>query len=86
MAQINFTIPDQYIDRVLTAFCDGFGYQAEITDDVGNTSPNPETRATFTKRMIAGRIKQVIHEYEGDRASNMVRQAKYEEVNAISIT
>lgn len=56
MAQINFTIPDAAIQRVIDAYVVYFNFDK---NKIG-----AETQSAFTKRMIAVWIKSITAEYE----------------------
>ena len=61
---ITLTIPDDKAQLIITAFCDTQGYVETATDDTGSPIPNPETRAAFTKRMVAHYIKTIVNMYQ----------------------
>lgn len=86
MANITLTIPDDKIQRIITAFTKEFGYQDNITNEDGTTSPNPETKAQFTKRMVIEYIKQTTRNYEANIAAGAARVSTNADVNSINIT
>lgn len=60
MAIITFTIKDTQLQRVMDGICYDNGYQATITNTDGTTSPNPETKQQFVKRIIIERVKGMV--------------------------
>jgi hypothetical protein len=79
MATISFTIQDAQMPRIITAFKSNFGYQEFLPD---GTTPNPETGAQFTKRMINEMIKGEVRNYEAGIAA---RQAAAS-VSSVDVT
>lgn len=66
---ITVTIPDGVIGRLVNAVCWRFGYETEISDGVGGTVPNPESKAAFAKRMMFREYpKEIMRQYEGEMA------------------
>lgn len=86
MASINLTIPNDKIQRIITAFTSEYGYQATVTDAEGNVTANPETEAAFTKRMVVEHVKQVTKTYEGNLAAGTARKTVETDVATINIT
>lgn len=66
MATITITIPDAVATRAINSFCKRFNYSPTLADG----SPNPETKAQFTKRKVLEWTKQMIREAEVQDASN----------------
>ena len=63
MATITFTIPDNELPTIIGDLCEHFGYQEQIPNVNGSgTVPNPESRAQFAKRMMAGKIRETINQ------------------------
>lgn len=69
MATISITIADADLSRVVTDLCGFYGYQATLTDILGNTTPNPETPNQFARRMIVQSIKSACATYESQQAA-----------------
>lgn len=86
MAVISLTIPNDKIDRITTAFCAEYGYQETITNPDGTTSPNPETKAAFTKRMVIQHVRQVTSNFEANIAAGTARKTVETDVSGINIT
>lgn len=74
MASINFTIPDAQINRVINALCTKYGYQDNIitNTDPPEISPNPESKAQFSKRMISEVIRSLVLDVEKQSAIDAV--------------
>lgn len=70
MATVSINIPDTIAPRVLTAFANTYGYQAQIPDpnNPGQTIANPVTEAQFAKTQLISHIKDVIYNYESSLA------------------
>lgn len=69
MAQITITIPDAVVQRVLTAMCNTYGYQATLPDG----TPNPQTQAQFARAQLAAYVKAVVTAYEATQAAEAAR-------------
>jgi len=82
MATISITIPDAAMPRIIAAYCALFGYQAVLEDG----TPNPETKAAFTKRMVIRHVRGIVTSYEGDTAVAAVRVTTAADVDSITIT
>ena len=66
-ASFTLTIPDELVNDLIAAYCDKFGYEAELWDDeTEQMISNPETAVAFTKRMLRQQIKDVYLEYKVD--------------------
>jgi len=78
MAQINFTIPDEYITRIVDAFCDEFSYDPEAVP--------PVTRGAFTKAKIRDYIKAITVRSERRTAHQAATEAVETSVDGIEIT
>jgi len=74
MANINFTIPDAQINRVINALCIKYGYQDQIliSTDPPVFDVNPESKAQFSKRMIGEVIKGLVLDVEKQAAIDAV--------------
>lgn len=59
MATIQIDIPNGVLTRVTSGICEKFNYQ-----DTVNGQPNPETKAQFSKRMVALVVKDWVTELE----------------------
>lgn len=59
MATLSITIPDNQVARVNDAIAALFNYQTTI-----NGSPNPETKAQFSRRMIIENLKRLVAQGE----------------------
>ena len=71
MAQITLTISDALAPRVIAGFCGLHNYQVSVRDPKnpeGSMIPNPETKMEFIKRILLGKIKRDVLEYEGNEA------------------
>lgn len=77
MAQITIDIPNAVALRVQGAICERFGYQATTTNPDGTTSPNPETKTQFSKRMLAREVKAWVLEQELNTTVNNLRNTEY---------
>lgn len=64
-----FTVPDGDRNRVLNAFARKYGYSDTVPDGNGGQVANPESRAQFSKRIVAEFIKGVVRDSEVDQAS-----------------
>lgn len=90
MADLVFTIPDQYVADVLDAFADKYEYREEIeVDDPDSdmpgmyiTVPNPQTKAQFAKQVILNHIKTVYVQYK----EKIDTQAAVDAVTVIATT
>lgn len=69
MASINITIADADLSRVVTDVCGFWGYQAVLTDMLGNQTPNPETPNQFARRMVIQTVKGWCKTYEQQQAA-----------------
>lgn len=76
MAQITITIPDDKVDRIRDAFAAEFNWSPSLG----------VTKTQFTKDKVIEYTKQVTRNYEAGIAADIATQAKYAEINAISIT
>lgn len=76
MAQINFTIPDDKINRVLDAFANSFGYQAG----------QGQTKAQFAKAKIRDYIREIVVRSEGRAAQQVALNTVQADVDSIDIT
>jgi hypothetical protein len=75
MAQITLQYPDAQAQRIVEAFSNTYGWQAQITNPDGTTTNNPETKAQFTKRQIGNFIKQTVMAWEATKAASDARDA-----------
>lgn len=82
MAEIKLTIPDAALPRIRDAFCAEFNYQSTLDDG----TPNPQTKAAFTKAKVIEYVKQVTRNYEGNISANTARQTVSADIESISIT
>lgn len=78
MAQITFTIPDQYIARIVDAFCDEFSYDPEAEPIL--------TKGAFTKNKIRDYIKEVTIRNERRTAHQVATDTIQAEIDGIEIT
>lgn len=69
MATLSITIPDAIAPAVIDALAGHYGYTATVGDP---SAPNPETKAQFVRRMVAGHIRHLVQEY---RTTQAARQA-----------
>jgi len=86
LATITLTIPNDKIDRIVTAFCGEFGYQDTITNEDGTTSTNPVSKNAFTKQKVVEYVKQVTRNYEANISAAQARVIVDSDVNSINIT
>jgi hypothetical protein len=66
MATLSITIPDNQVSRVNDAIAALYNYQATI-----NGSPNPETKAQFSRRMIIENLKRLVAQGESTVARKL---------------
>lgn len=68
----NFTlkVPSAAVERIATAFCASYGYQATLEDG----TPNPQTPLQFTQRRLMAYIKEVVISYEANDAAETARE------------
>lgn len=87
MALINLsvTVPDAQATAILNDFCDYHGYQSSFTDEAGNITTNPQTKAQFAKAKVASFIKERIKAYRANKEAEIARQAQITSAEAISI-
>lgn len=64
MATISLTIPDAVIQRVLDALGGTYGYKATLEDG----TPNPQTKAQFSKAVVADYVKKIVRQWEAQQA------------------
>jgi len=62
----NFSAGD--IQRTVDAYCARFNYQDFVDDGLGNMIPNPESKTSFTKRIIREEIVAFVKQYEKEKA------------------
>ncbi len=73
---ITLTIPDPVATRVILGYSASRGYSPTIFDpETGATSPNPETRAQYAKRMLIAHVIQAVKQYETQLADQAAAQA-----------
>lgn len=77
MAQLVVNIPDNQVNRVVTALCAFGGYTTQVEQD-GVLVPNPQTKAQFARQMVTQFIKTAVTLTEGKAA----QAAKQEELKA----
>jgi hypothetical protein len=82
MANITISVPDAAMPRVVDAFTKQYNYQDTIPDpaNIGQTLPNPETKAQFTQRMIRTHIKDTVAMYEGMAANQTAAQKARDDI------
>ncbi len=72
MATITITVPDAVAPRVLNAICGLHGYRETVPDlstpDTPVMVPNPQTKAQFTRQIVAAYVLEQVREYEGNAA------------------
>lgn len=86
MANLQVTIPDAALQRVLDAFASAYGWSAVIVDaETGQSSANPETKQQFARRKVAEFIKEVVRSQEAQVAAEAARQASIAEANSLNI-
>ena len=73
--KVTINIPDNRKDRVLEAFGEAYGYQAETTDAEGNTTPNPQPLEGFFNERLKSFIQEVVVGVEVNRAGETARDA-----------
>jgi hypothetical protein len=79
---IKITIDDLKADKVLNAFCAIWGYQETITNEIGETINNPQTKEQFVKRYFIRMLKDSVKRHEEDVAiSNAIKTVGNEELN-----
>ena len=90
MASFSIEIPDDQVDRVITAMCANYHYQAQISnpdfapalemeeDYDPSTNPetidNPETQDAFANRMVREYLQNNTAAYEIQAAKQQARQ------------
>ena len=67
MPDITFTLSSENIARLVEAYCFLHEYKEEI-DVAGVLTPNPESKANFTKRRIKEEMVSRVKGYEYDKA------------------
>lgn len=67
MANIQITIPDAVINRVLDAFAARFNYDTAKLEN--------ETKGQFAKRMVGVMVKEIVIEEEQKKAANTAYDA-----------
>ena len=77
MAQITINIPDSVAARVLNGFAANYGYQATLVDG----TPNPQTKAQFTKAKLIEIIKGAVKAAESQAAVETARIAANQSVD-----
>ena len=68
MADLTFTIPDEYLGDVIEAMAFNYGYQDNVIDENGSIIPNPQTKVQFAKTTIRNIIRNayiMYKEHEG---------------------
>ena len=74
MPDITFTLTSDQLNRLVSATCARFNYQAVLENpQTGETSPNPETQAQFTKRMWKEQMVDIVKSYEVKVAEEAAR-------------
>lgn len=63
MANLQITIPDAMLPRVLDAFASTYGYR-----------PTDGTRAQFARKKLAEHVRGVVQSYEVQKASEQAAQ------------
>ena len=87
MADIIITIPNAQLNRVVNSVCSLRGYQDNILDIDGNSTPNPETRQQFARRQLIEFLKDHVRSFEAQRDSELARINAINTVNSeINIT
>lgn len=68
-------MPDELLMMTVNAICNKYGYSPTVTNETGETIPNPEGPGTFTIRKTMDFYKENVLEYTQEVAA---RQAKEE--------
>lgn len=81
---ITLTIPDDKVARVINGMCGNFGYQPIINtldeNSIPVSTPNPETKADFAKRMMYKMIKDAVKSWEATTNAETARLAAIADV------
>ena len=87
MTKVTFDleIPDGAVVALVKDFTDFHGYQTTITDDEGNETPNPQTRAAFAKQCVIDFIKESVKTQRARVAAQIAQDAALKEVNETEI-
>lgn len=85
-SQMVFTMPSEFLDEMVDAFCGQFGYQASTVDGEGNTVMNPQSAAEFAMQCIANYMKRTTSERKQNVQVEALRGQIDSDINAISIT
>lgn len=80
------TIPEAYAGRPAMAISSNRNYQAILTAPDGEQYANPLTRMQVAANVLLNFIKEEMIAYEVPDLAKSDRQAKVDEINAISIT
>ncbi len=83
MATITLTIPNAVASRITDAISAKYGYSATLM----NGTPNPQTKADFTKAWLITQLKNAVKEHEQNTAAAVASTNAANDVdNNISIT
>ena len=70
MASFTLEIPNDVVGRVVDGIAYQHKYQDELTDpDTGDTIPNPETKAAYSKRMLKRWVRENVKAWEATQAA-----------------
>lgn len=87
MATISFDVPNAQATRVLNAFAQTHGYQAQIPDEAGTLVTNPENKTEFLKRKIRQFVMESVQAAEAQTAAENARKAAIDNAaNTITLT
>lgn len=86
MANLTITVPDQHLTRVLNGFAAHHGYKDTLENPDGTTSPNPETKIQFARRIIRRFVLDSVKAYEAPIAAETARQTAIADVDTIVLT
>lgn len=74
MGKREFNVPDNKISATDDAYCEAYGYQAEIFDSQTQTMiPNPETKEDFVERSLRDHY---VRPYKAKRREDVLQQNK----------
>lgn len=72
MAIFSIEIADGDVERVIDSLCANYRRPENISDNQGNSIPNPETKPVFANRMVREFITDHVKRYEIDLAKKQL--------------
>lgn len=68
LGPFQWTVPNASLNSIVVDFCAAHGYTTAVIDESGVSSPNPETRPQFMRRMMKEFITQSVRSYRAAQA------------------